>query len=65
MLVATTDGHNCQATPDKVIGGRKYHKISSTILQHFPPGKQILQKKASKIFSNLNMAFENTFYTLL
>jgi hypothetical protein len=26
------------ATPDKVIGGRKYHKISSPISQHFPPG---------------------------
>lgn len=58
-----TDGHSCQATPDKVIGGRKCHKISSTILQNFPPGKQILQKKTSNVFSNLNIAFENTFYT--
>ena len=65
MLVATTDRHNCQATPNKVIDDRKYHKITSNILQHFPSGKQILQKKASKIFSNLNIAFENTFYTLL
>ena len=32
----------CQATPDKVIGNKKWYKISSTILQHFSPGKQIL-----------------------
>jgi hypothetical protein len=53
------------ATPDKVIGGRKCHKnIQPYFHNIFLQAKQILQKKASNIFSNLNMAFENTFYTL-
>jgi hypothetical protein len=41
------------ATTDKVIGGRKYHKIlyPNTILQHFSPGKQNITKENANTFN--------------